>query len=223
MLRSTIRCPGVNTTYMELFTRGQTTCYCPRKMLLSRRQTTHRKLCFYYTCKFGVISIINTWPFSYCPCHQPSTDIVPRGRYQGLVLIARAIWKRSCINLWISISTLLNMTQSQNIVSVFDIIYNYHLCWSVLYIISNIFAKPQVFYHLSDAKIFDIIYLLSPLLECKPTVTPCLLSVESKEAIIIGKTWGSRGNFLGISLRAVDLTMRPYNLSIRWVNHPTNG
>ena len=36
----------------------------------------------------------------------------------------------------------------------------------ILYIISNIFAKPQVFYYLvSDAKIFDIIYQLSPLLE----------------------------------------------------------
>jgi hypothetical protein len=38
-------------------TRGQITCYCPRKMLLPRRQITRRKLCFYYTCKFGVISI----------------------------------------------------------------------------------------------------------------------------------------------------------------------
>ena len=37
----------------------------------------------------------------------------------------------------------------------------------ILYIISNIFAKPQVFHYLvSDAKIFDIIYQLSPLLEC---------------------------------------------------------
>jgi hypothetical protein len=47
-----------------LFTRGQITCYCPRKMLLPRRQITRRKLCFYYTCKFGVISIkyvINTF------------------------------------------------------------------------------------------------------------------------------------------------------------------
>ena len=43
--------------------------------------------------------VINTWPFSFCPCHQPSTDIVPLGRYQGLVLITRAIWKRPCINL----------------------------------------------------------------------------------------------------------------------------
>ena len=41
----------------------------------------------------------------------------------------------------------------------------------ILYIISNIFAKPQVFYYLvSDAKIFDIIYQLSPFLECDPTV-----------------------------------------------------
>ena len=39
------------------FTRGQITCYCLRKMLLPRRQITRRKLCFYYTCKFGVISI----------------------------------------------------------------------------------------------------------------------------------------------------------------------
>ena len=30
---------------------------CPRKMLLLRSQITRRKLCFYYTCKFGVISI----------------------------------------------------------------------------------------------------------------------------------------------------------------------
>jgi hypothetical protein len=41
----------------------------------------------------------------------------------------------------------------------------------ILFIISNIFAKPQVFYYLvSDAKIFGIIYQLSPLLECEPTV-----------------------------------------------------
>ena len=39
------------------FTRGQITCYCPRKMLLPRRQIIRQKLCFYYTCKFGVISI----------------------------------------------------------------------------------------------------------------------------------------------------------------------
>ena len=38
-------------------TRGQITCYCPRKMLLPRRQIKHRKLCVYYTCKFGLISI----------------------------------------------------------------------------------------------------------------------------------------------------------------------
>ena len=45
----------------------------------------------------------------------------------------------------------------------------------IVYIISNILAKPQVFYYLmSDAKIFDIIYQLSPLLECDPTV--CLPS-----------------------------------------------
>ena len=45
----------------------------------------------------------------------------------------------------------------------------------ILYIISNIFAKPQVFYYLVfDAKIFDIIYQLSPLLECDPAV--CLPS-----------------------------------------------
>jgi hypothetical protein len=38
-------------------------------------------------------------------------------------------------------------------------------------VLIDIFAKPQVFYYLvSDAKIFDIIYQLSPLLECDPTV-----------------------------------------------------
>jgi hypothetical protein len=41
--------------------------------------------------------------------------------------------------------------------------------------------------------------------------TPCLLSVESREVTIIGNMWGSHGNFLGISSRAVDLTMRPYD------------
>jgi hypothetical protein len=35
--------------------------------------------------------------------------------------------------------------------------------------------------------------------------------VESREVTIIRNTWGSRGNFLGISSRAVDLTMRPYD------------
>jgi hypothetical protein len=39
------------------FTRGQITCYCPRNMLLPQRQITRRKLCFFYTCKFDVISI----------------------------------------------------------------------------------------------------------------------------------------------------------------------
>ena len=52
----------------------------------------------------------------------------------------------------------------------------------ILYIISNIFAKPQVFYYLvSDAKIFDIIYQLSPLLESDPTV--CL---PSKRQVTLG-------------------------------------
>ena len=40
----------------------------------------------------------------------------------------------------------------------------------ILYIISNVFAKPQVFYYLvSDANISVIIYQLSPLLESDPT------------------------------------------------------
>ena len=47
----------------------------------------------------------------------------------------------------------------------------------MLYIISNMFEKPQVFYYLvSDAKIFDIIYQLSPLLEYDPTVFYYLVS-----------------------------------------------
>jgi hypothetical protein len=28
--------------------------------------------------------IHHTWPFSYCPCHQPSTDIVPRAKALGV-------------------------------------------------------------------------------------------------------------------------------------------
>ena len=48
------------------FTIGQITCYCPRKMLLSRRQITRRKLCFYYTWKFGVISIKYVIKYLYC-------------------------------------------------------------------------------------------------------------------------------------------------------------
>jgi hypothetical protein len=43
--------------YLSHILPGQITCYCPRKMLLPRRQITRRKLCFYYKCKFGVISI----------------------------------------------------------------------------------------------------------------------------------------------------------------------
>ena len=46
-------------------TRGQITCYCPRKMLLPRRQITRRKLCFYYTCKFCVISIKLVFGLNY--------------------------------------------------------------------------------------------------------------------------------------------------------------
>jgi hypothetical protein len=55
------------------FTRGQKTCYCPRKMLLPQRQITRRKLCFYYTCKFGVISIkyvIIPRNMIKCNCHR---------------------------------------------------------------------------------------------------------------------------------------------------------
>ena len=43
--------------YLSHILPGQITCYCPRKMLLHRSQITCRKLCFYYTCKFGIISI----------------------------------------------------------------------------------------------------------------------------------------------------------------------
>ena len=46
-----------NAMYLSHILPGQITCYCPRKMLLPRRLITRRKLCFYYTCKFGVISI----------------------------------------------------------------------------------------------------------------------------------------------------------------------
>jgi hypothetical protein len=55
----------------------------------------------------------------------------------------------------------------------------------ILYIISNIFAKPQVFYYLvSDAKLFDIIYQLSLLLECDPTICfPSKSQVTLRQAL----------------------------------------
>ena len=43
--------------YLSHILPGQITCYCPRKILLPRRQITRRILCFYHTCKFGVISV----------------------------------------------------------------------------------------------------------------------------------------------------------------------
>ena len=43
--------------YLSHILPGQITCYSPSKILLPRRQITRRKLCFYYTCEFGVISI----------------------------------------------------------------------------------------------------------------------------------------------------------------------
>ena len=43
--------------YLSHILPGQITCYCLHKMLLPRRQITRRKLCFYYTYKFGIISI----------------------------------------------------------------------------------------------------------------------------------------------------------------------
>ena len=43
--------------YLSHILPGQITCYCPRQMLLPQREITRRKLCFYYTCKFGVSSI----------------------------------------------------------------------------------------------------------------------------------------------------------------------
>ena len=48
--------PCINL-FITYFWPGQITCYCPRKMLFPWGQITRRKLCFYYTCKFGVISI----------------------------------------------------------------------------------------------------------------------------------------------------------------------
>jgi hypothetical protein len=47
--------------YLSHILPGQIACQCPSQkginMLLPRRQITRRKLCFYYTCKFRVISI----------------------------------------------------------------------------------------------------------------------------------------------------------------------
>ena len=49
--------------------------------------------------------------------------------------------------------------------------------------------------------------------------TPCVLSVESREVTMIGNTWGSHGNFLGISARAMHLAMRPYDQRLtQWMD-----
>ena len=74
------------------FTRGQITCYCPRKMLLPREQVTRRKLCFYYTCKFGVISIKYViiyfvwwlfYLFGYCYFKKKWTVITSKPEHTG--------------------------------------------------------------------------------------------------------------------------------------------
>ena len=110
--------------------------------------------------------------------------------------------------------------------------YNYHPCWSVTrrFDFQRKVRSPKViigilyriFLHQTPSKripaalrkysIYYIKCLLHLRLEWRTNRwTPCLLSVESKEAPIIGNTWVSRENFLGISSRAVDLTMRSYD------------
>ena len=83
------------------FKRGQKSCYCPRKMLLPWRQITRRKLCFYYTCKFGVISIkyvINREYYMALSVSHPlstrDTNIIPR------VLAWRMILVESWYGMW---------------------------------------------------------------------------------------------------------------------------
>ena len=55
MTRAIWKRPCINL-FITYFARADN-IYCPRKMLLPRRQITRHKLCFYYTCKFGFISI----------------------------------------------------------------------------------------------------------------------------------------------------------------------
>jgi hypothetical protein len=96
----------------------------------------------------------------------------------------------------------------------------------ILYIISNIFAKPQVFYYLvSDAKIFDIIYLLSPLLECDPTVC---LPYRGSQSYWWRKLKGSNYNWKHVRLTwefPWDFLASggPYYETLRLAVDPTNG
>ena len=66
------------------FTRGQKTCYCPLKMLLPQRQITRRKLCFYYTCEFGVISI--QFVIIWIKVFMPSVQHILSGFIEGRIM-----------------------------------------------------------------------------------------------------------------------------------------
>jgi hypothetical protein len=72
------------------FTRGQITCYCPRNMLLPRRQITRRKsrVCFYYTCKFGVISIKYVINIDYDMVFSISALVSSRDSHISLVYVS---------------------------------------------------------------------------------------------------------------------------------------
>jgi hypothetical protein len=85
--------------YLSHILPGQITCYCPRKMLLPRRQITCRKLCFYYTCKFGIISIKYVISNVIIMCYRranPMCDATIRNQY-----ILKPLWDLDNMKSWL--------------------------------------------------------------------------------------------------------------------------
>jgi hypothetical protein len=78
------------------FTRGQITCYCPLKMLLPRRQIARRKLCFYYTCEFGVISI--QYVIIWIKVFMPSGQHILSGFIKGRIM--KPYWTDFCLQIF---------------------------------------------------------------------------------------------------------------------------
>jgi hypothetical protein len=137
----------------------------------------------------------------FCDIRYDKTIIVEQGQYLSLSDSNRSI--------------------SSSPLHVFNLLVSYYHLFSV--------EKLQIFQHLVSIKILHVfnhlvsvakLRVIGHLVSIVPFLlrlqrrtccwTPCLLSVESREVNIIGNTWGSRGNFLGVSSRAVDITMRPY-------------
>ena len=85
------------------FARMQITCYCPRKMLLPWGKITRRKLCFYYTCKSGVISIKYVIIYNY----YTSLSVIWCGLGQYCFSVLHTTWYRTK---WSAVIVLLHLT-----------------------------------------------------------------------------------------------------------------